>query len=237
MRHYACQHNQRSCLSHNASGHCAHATGSDRSVSFFFLLIPSFNVMYEHVVVKEGVLWIDGVHMQRFHGATPQQNAAFMVGQLRVKTGDKVLDIGTGLGYTVVEELKRGAKVTTIEQSDKVLELLKQSANSGILEDKNAELVYGDAFQEVKKFPSASFNSVLHDPPRFSMAGELYSGAFYAELNRVLKPHGILFHYTGKPSLRSGKNLLKGIKARLQAAGFHGVQWVEPCLGFKCFKF
>lgn len=189
--------------------------------------------MYEHVVVKEGVLWIDGVHMQRFHNATPQQNASLMVRQLGIKRGDAVLDVCTGLGYTVAEELKFGASVTTIELSEKVLELLKQSSNSGILTDKNVNVIHGEAFQEVKKLPAKTFNAVLLDPPRFSMAGELYSGEFYRELHRVLKPGGRLFHYTGKPGLRSGKNLLKGIKNRLQQAGFRNIEWIEQALGFK----
>lgn len=189
--------------------------------------------MYEHVVVKEGVLWIDGVHMQRFHNATPQQNAGTMVRQLGIKRGDAVLDICTGLGYAVVEELKFGALVTTVELSDKVLELLLQSSNSGILQNKDVKIIRGDAFQEVKQLPPKQFNAVLHDPPRFSMAGQLYSGEFYRELHRVLKPSGKLFHYAGKPGMRSGKNLLKGIKNRLQEAGFRNVEWVEACLGFK----
>ncbi len=188
--------------------------------------------MYEHVVVKDGVLWIDGIHMQRFHGATPAKNAEQMVQQLGIKRGDNVLDVCTGLGYTVADELKRGASVTTIEQSDKVLILLKESVNSGILENENVKLIVGDAFQEVKNLSSASFNAVLLDPPRFSMAGQLYSEEFYRDLHRVLKHNGKLFHYTGQPGLRSGKNLLKGMKNRLQQAGFHNVEWVEKCLGF-----
>lgn len=189
--------------------------------------------MYEHVVVKNGVLWIDGIHMQRFQNTTPEKNAALMVQQISIKKGATVLDVCTGLGYTVSEELKLGANVTTIEQSDKVLNLLKESSNSGILENKNVNVICGDAFQEVKKFSSASFDAVLHDPPRFSMAGELYSLEFYRELHRVLKKNGKLFHYTGKPGIKSGKNFLKGIKNRLQEAGFTKIEWVEEALGFK----
>ncbi|MDP3741879.1 MAG: methyltransferase [Candidatus Micrarchaeota archaeon] len=189
--------------------------------------------MYEHVVVKDGVLWIDGIHMQRFHNTTPAKNAELMVQQLGIKRGDNVLDVCTGLGYTVAAELTLGAKVTTIEQSDKVLQLLNESANNSILQNENVKLIAGDAFQEVKKLPPKYFNAVLLDPPRFSMAGQLYSEEFYSDLHRVLKSNGKLFHYTGKPGMRTGKNLMKGIKNRLQEARFHNVQWIEPCLGFK----
>jgi len=76
----------------------------------------------------------------------------------------------------------------------------------------------------------------LHDPPRFSLAGELYSLAFYQKLFRVLRHGGKLFHYTGKPGAHSGKNMAKGFKQRLVEAGFVGVRWDEGLQGFLCRK-
>ena len=40
--------------------------------------------------------------------------------------------------------------------------------------------------------PDASFDLILHDPPRFSLAGELYRAL--RELFRVLKPGGHVPH-------------------------------------------
>jgi predicted methyltransferase len=61
----------------------------------------------------------------------------------------------------------------------------------------------------------------LHDPPRFGIAGELYSQDFYAQLARVLKRKGKLFHYTGSPNkLGSGRDVANEVAKRLRNAGF-----------------
>jgi predicted methyltransferase len=64
-------------------------------------------------------------------------------------------------------------------------------------------------------------DAILHDPPRFGIAGELYSQSFYYELARVLKRHGRLFHYTGSPNkLTSGRDVPREVAKRLEQAGF-----------------
>jgi len=105
-----------------------------------------------------------------------------------------------------------------------------------LFESKGITQLVGDAFELVKDFGGAEFGVVYHDPPRFSFAGELYSGAFYRELFRVMKRGGRLFHYTGTPNERKGKSFLKGVKRRLVESGFSDVKWVERCLGFTAVK-
>jgi predicted methyltransferase len=69
--------------------------------------------------------------------------------------------------------------------------------------------------------PDASVDAILHDPPRFGIAGELYSQAFYLELARVLRRRGPLFHYTGAPNaLSSGRDVPREVARRLRDAGF-----------------
>jgi predicted methyltransferase len=49
----------------------------------------------------------------------------------------------------------------------------------------------------------------------------LYSQAFYDQLARVLKPRGLLFHYTGTPNkLTSGRDVPNEVASRLRTAGF-----------------
>jgi len=61
----------------------------------------------------------------------------------------------------------------------------------------------------------------LHDPPRFGIAGELYSQVFYDQLARVLKRRGKLFHYTGTPNkLTSQRDVPTEVANRLRRAGF-----------------
>jgi hypothetical protein len=69
--------------------------------------------------------------------------------------------------------------------------------------------------------PDVSVDAVLHDPPRFGIAGELYSQKFYDQLARVLGKRGKLFHYTGTPNkLTTGRDVPSEVAKRLRKAGF-----------------
>src|SRR5690606_38296053 len=82
-------------------------------------------------------------------------------------------------------------------------------------------LTHGDITERIGTLPEASFDAILHDPPRFGTAGELYSQAFYDQLARVLKRTGKLFHYTGAPNkLTSGRDVPGEVAKRLRRAGF-----------------
>ena len=75
---------------------------------------------------------------------------------------------------------------------------------------------------------------MLHDPPRFGIAGELYSQAFYDQLARVIKRRGRLFHYTGTPNkLTSGRDVPAEVTKRLQRAGFEVKAVGDGLLGVK----
>lgn len=77
-----------------------------------------------------------------------------------------------------------------------------------------------DALKAVTHLSDEPFDRIMHDPPRLSLAGELYGLDFYRELYRALKPRGILVHYTGQPGYKSGKNIMAGVKNRLEKVSF-----------------
>jgi predicted methyltransferase len=78
----------------------------------------------------------------------------------------------------------------------------------------------GDSFDVVAELKSGSYSRIIHDPPVFALAGELYSGEFYRQLHRLLRNNGKLFHYIGDPESKSGRSMTAGVIKRLQQAGF-----------------
>jgi uncharacterized protein len=83
------------------------------------------------------------------------------------------------------------------------------------------QLTHADVSQTIAQISDASIDALLHDPPRFGIAGELYSQAFYDQLARVLRRGGRLFHYTGSPNkLTSDRDVPREVTKRLEKAGF-----------------
>jgi uncharacterized protein len=89
----------------------------------------------------------------------------------------------------------------------------------------------------VDAIPSGFFDWVIHDPPRLTHAGNLYSEEFYAKLYGAMTGGGRLFHYTGEPRSRyRGVDLQKGVRRRLRAAGFRGAEYHPGVMGVTCEK-
>lgn len=189
----------------------------------FYKLVPTIPPTIE----------INGIRMHRTKGVNPLQDTRNKVNTVKPKEGETVLDTCMGLGYTAIEASKRGAYVITIEKDPNVIELARINPWSmELFTGGKIQVIQGDAFEVVKKFKDGSFDVVIHDPPRFSLAGHLYSEEFYRELFRVLKPGGRLFHYVGNPGKKyRRKDLQKGVMERLRRAGFMGVKRVEEALG------
>ena len=86
------------------------------------------------------------------------------------------------------------AKVLSFEKNPDVIWLRGLNPWSPAA-DRRLDFAQGDCAVAVALLPDRSVDAVLHDPPRFGIAGELYSAAFYAQLARVLVRRGALFHY------------------------------------------
>ncbi|RLG74879.1 MAG: SAM-dependent methyltransferase [Thermoprotei archaeon] len=171
---------------------------------------------------KAPTLEISGIHMHRIKNICPWNDSLSKVRLLGVREGDLVLDVCTGLGYTAIASLRYGAsKVYTIEIDENVLSIASFNPWSKFLESNKITIFLGNAFDVIDVFKNNVFDKVIHDPPRFSLAGELYSGEFYHKLFRVIKPGGKLFHYIGKPGEAIGrKSMTKGVVNRLREVGF-----------------
>ena len=185
---------------------------------------------------RSPTLLVSGIPMHRIKGTDPQRDTRTKVRAVAPITG-RVLDTCTGLGYTAIEAAKTAEQVVTIELDPTVLEVARLNPWShALFEHPQIEQVVGDSFDVIQEFEDGSFSRILHDPPWFSLAGELYSGEFYRHLYRVLAPKGRLFHYIGDLSSRSGRNVVKGVARRLQEAGFSRVGRKPGAFGVVAFK-
>ena len=183
------------------------------------------------------LLEISGVKMHISKGINPFESAAQMAAQV-VKKGDRVLDTCSGLGYAALAALRLGARqVVTVERNETVMALRRQNPWSQGLSEPGILPVQADVGTYIRELAAASFDSVIHDPPRFSLAGELYGVDFYREIHRVLKRRGGLFHYTGNPQLvRRGSTFVDQAVQRLKKAGFTRVEKVSALMGVRAWK-
>lgn len=166
-------------------------------------------------------LEISGIHMHNIAGTSPWSDAVRKVKLADVRRGLAVLDICTGLGYTAINSALRGGYVVSIEKDVNVIRMAEYNPWSRGLATPLIELIRGDAVEVVQDLPDEAFHRIIHDPPRFALAGELYSEAFYRELYRVLRSGGVMFHYTGGPRKHAGVKFQAGVVRRLRSSGFH----------------
>ncbi len=168
---------------------------------------------------------IDGIKMLPTAKESPIDDARRKVALIDPR-GRAVLDTCGGLGYFAACCLDAGvARIDSFEKNPDVLWLRTLNPWSPDPDAPAAggrlQLAQGDVTAAIGGFASASYDAILHDPPRFGIAGELYSATFYGELARVLRRGGKLFHYTGAPNkLTSGRDVPREVAKRLEAAGF-----------------
>ena len=163
---------------------------------------------------------IDGIKMLPTEQVSPYEDARSKVALVE-PAGKRILDCCAGLGYFAAWCLQSGAaEVVSFEKNPDVLWL--REVNPWSPEpDVRLRLHAADVVEAIGTLADAAFDAVLHDPPRFGIAGELYSQAFYDQLARVMRPGGRLFHYTGTPNrLTSGRDVPAEVAARLGRAGF-----------------
>ena len=173
---------------------------------------------------------IDGIKMLPTSKESPFEDARRKVALVEPR-GKVVLDTCGGLGYFAACCLQAGvARIHSFEKNADVLwlrtlnpwspdpdEVDPDSPSSG----GRLQLTHADVSQAIAQLADASVDALLHDPPRFGIAGELYSQAFYDQLARVLRRGGRLFHYTGSPNkLTSSRDVPREVAKRLEKAGF-----------------
>jgi predicted methyltransferase len=179
---------------------------------------------------------IAGFTMHRIVNIDPLQDTLKKVATIAPLVG-RVLDTATGLGYTAIEAAKSAEQVITIELDPGAQEIAHQNPWSrNLFDNPRIKQVMGDTYEVVPTFADEAFDRIIHDPPVFSLAGELYSKAFYQQLHRVLKRGGRLFHYIGDLNSKSSGTVTRGALKRLQEAGFSRVVRRPEAYGVVAYK-
>jgi len=169
---------------------------------------------------KAPTMLISGIPMHRIKNTTPDKDTAQKIKALG-KPYDCILDTSTGLGYTAIQAAKTADKVITIEFDPTVIDICKVNPWSrALFSNPKIQKVIGDSAALAEVFQDGTFNAIIHDPPTFQIAGDLYSKSLYQTFFRILKDNGRMFHYIGNPDSRSGATVGRGVVARLEAVGF-----------------
>ena len=183
------------------------------------------------------LLEIDGVKMHIAKGINPFESAGQMAAQV-VRKGGRILDTCSGLGYSASSALNLGAReVISVELNAAVMSLRIKNPWSRRIFGAGIHLVHANIAEYIRDLATESFDAVIHDPPRISLAGQLYGESFYREIHRVLKRRGLLFHYTGNPHrVQHGSSFIDHAAQRLMGAGFTNVKKVVNLMGISACK-
>ena len=208
--------------------------GETRAIQFYSEATERVYSLYP--TIKAPTMLVSGIPMHRIKDTDPHQDTLEKIRAIKPVVG-QVLDTATGLGYTAIEEARTAEHVTTIELDPAALKVCELNPWSQELFDnpKITQLI-GDSFDVVAEMESGRFTRVIHDPPAFNLAGDLYSGEFYRELYRVMRNRSLLFHYIGDPESKSGRSITAGVIRRLEQAGFRQVRRAPRTFGVVAMK-
>jgi uncharacterized protein len=201
---------QNSCFSFN-SGQLEKVHSFSPRTNRYYSLMPTSNAP---------TMLISGIPMHRIKDTTPDQDTRQKLKALGKPYG-RILDTATGLGYTAIMAALTAEWVVTIEFDPAVLEICRQNPWSAeLFTHPNIQPLIGDSADLLAAFSDKTFNAIIHDPPTFALAGQLYALETYQHLYRILKPGGRLFHYIGNPDSRYGASTGRGVQMRLRQVGF-----------------
>lgn len=191
---------------------------------------PATRKFYKMIFVAPGkppTIEISGIKMHVTENSDPLQDTGLKLKHLTIAKG-KALDTCCGLGYTAIAlcQLPGIESVLSFEVDANMQKLCRQNPwSQNLYLDSAIKISIGNAADLIREVDSDSIAAIVHDPPRFALAAELYTDGFYQQLWRVLQRKGRLYHYTGDPNRRQRKiPLAEKTAERLKNGGFRRVR-------------
>lgn len=185
-----------------------------KKIQFFS---PETRSLYKLIPTKyRPILQISGTSMHK---------KEFVERIKRDKLGGKVLDAGTGLGYTAIAASRTANYVITVERDGTVIEIAKLNPYSqDLFIRKNIRMIKGDILEVIKKFKDCEFDFIIFDAGTPKASGEFFSLNNYKEACRVLKKNGKLYHYLPRHHIERGRDFGAEVIKRMKIAGFSIVE-------------
>jgi predicted methyltransferase len=185
---------------------------------------------YKMVHVAPGVpptVEISGIKMHITKDSDPERDTRQKLDTLNI-LGKKVLDTCMGLGYTAIAAAREleTEQIFCCERDMNIFSLCRENPWSRILfENPKIQLLLTPVQFFVKQLSDNYIDTVIHDPPRFSLAPELYTKAFYQEVYRIMRNGGGFYHYTGDPYRQSRRqSLAEKTRMLLSEIGFRKIR-------------
>ncbi|MEK6972672.1 MAG: HemK2/MTQ2 family protein methyltransferase, partial [archaeon] len=159
----------------------------------------------------------------RFDGVyDPQEDSMLLVNSVKVKKGDKTLDLGSGTGIQSVNMALQGAEVLAVDINEAALKNTEVMAKSFAVE-KSVKTRKSDLFSNIKK--SEKFDCIVFNPPYVpsnkikyleldgGKNGRIVLDRFMAEFPEYLNKNGICYF------LQSSLNGIKKTEEKLKKSG------------------
>ncbi|HLC64609.1 MAG TPA: methyltransferase [Candidatus Nanoarchaeia archaeon] len=208
--------------------------GALKRIAFFS---NETNLYYKLLPTRDWpTITLSSTPMHRFTFVSPREDTEAKIREISPVQG-RILDTCCGLGYTAIMSAKDADEVHTFERDENVLRIGSYNPHSQeLFSNKKIHLHKEDINNAISKLKDSYFDRIIHDPPTFKYAPELYSSTFHRELFRILKKGGILYHYCPAPQRTKGKTMYPGIIRRLKEAGFKGAEYHESSSGIRAVK-
>ena len=159
---------------------------------------------------------------------TPMHKMEFIARVEKDKLAGKVLDAGTGLGYTAIAASRTAEQVITVEIDKTIIEVARLNPYSqALFKSKNINLIIDDLSEKIKGFRDSEFDFIILDVGNQRIFADFFSGENYRQAYRVLKSGGKLYHYIPQPQVTRGRDFTAEVMKRIKAAGFSDIERVE----------